>query len=72
MISPLLQQGGNLQRCLVKHVLTVDWKHWNTCWSPACDKDITLHVLERVACWFWNITFAPIGPLVFTRENSLG
>ncbi|KAH8935095.1 hypothetical protein BDL97_17G012300 [Sphagnum fallax] len=49
VISPLLPQGGNLQRCLVKHVLTVDWKHWNTCWSPACDKDITLHVLERVA-----------------------
>ncbi|KAH9534586.1 hypothetical protein CY35_17G012900 [Sphagnum magellanicum] len=49
VISPLLPQGGNVQRCLVKHVLTVDWKHWNTCWSPACDKDITLHVLERVA-----------------------
>lgn len=49
MISPLPPQGGFSHRCMVKHILTVDWKHWNCCWSPCKDKDITLKVLERVA-----------------------
>lgn len=49
VISPLPPQGGYPHRCLVKHMLTVDWKHWKTCWSPPRDKDITLRVLERVA-----------------------
>lgn len=49
VISPLPPQGGYPHRCLVKHMLTVDWKHWKTCWSPSRDKDITLRVLERVA-----------------------
>lgn len=53
VISPLPPQGGYPQRCLVKHMLTVDWKHWKTCWSPPRDRDITLRVLERVAGWLF-------------------
>lgn len=49
VISPLPPQGGYPHRCMVKHILTVDWKHWSTCWSPCRDKDITLKVLDRVA-----------------------
>lgn len=49
VISPLPTQGGYPNRCMVKHILTVDWKNWKSCWSPCRDKDITLKVLERVA-----------------------
>lgn len=59
VISPLPPQGGYPHRCLVKHMLTVDWKHWKTCWSPPRDKDITLRVLERVA-----------GKLVYCKLSS--
>jgi hypothetical protein len=49
VISPLPPQGGYPNRCMVKHILTVDWKDWNSFWSPSRDKEITLKVLERVA-----------------------
>jgi len=41
---------------MVKHILTVDWKDWNSFWSPSRDKEITLKVLERVAGIALHIT----------------
>nr|PNR33495.1 hypothetical protein PHYPA_025439 [Physcomitrium patens] len=49
VISPLPPQGGFQHRCAVKHILTVDWKHFKTPWSSSKDRVITLKVLERVA-----------------------
>ncbi|KAG6543984.1 hypothetical protein Mapa_014608 [Marchantia paleacea] len=49
VISPLQSNGSQLNRSLVKHMITAEWKVWHSCLQPVCAQDITLRVLERVA-----------------------
>lgn len=49
MISPLQQEKPGVERCMVKHMMTVDWKNWKTFFRPTINRDMTLTVLERVA-----------------------
>ncbi|KAL2650119.1 hypothetical protein R1flu_018247 [Riccia fluitans] len=49
VISPLQAQGQQQFRSLVKHMITAEWKVWQSCLQPVCAQDITLRVLERVA-----------------------
>ncbi|OAE20107.1 hypothetical protein AXG93_3818s1050 [Marchantia polymorpha subsp. ruderalis] len=49
VISPLQSNGSQLNRSLVKHMITAEWKIWSSCLQPICAQDITLRVLERVA-----------------------
>ncbi|KAL3701866.1 hypothetical protein R1sor_019888 [Riccia sorocarpa] len=50
VISPLRSQGQQQFRSLVKHMITADWKVWQSrCMQAICAQDITLRVLERVA-----------------------
>ncbi|CAM6082696.1 unnamed protein product [Calypogeia fissa] len=48
VIAPLGPQGPQ-SRSLVRHMITADWKVWQTCFQPSSEQDVTLRVLERIA-----------------------
>lgn len=48
VIAPLGPEGHQ-SRSLVRHMITADWKVWQTCFQPSSEQDVTLRVLERIA-----------------------
>ncbi|KAJ7560195.1 hypothetical protein O6H91_04G118000 [Diphasiastrum complanatum] len=49
VISPLDGTGGYRARSLVKHMLAVNWRCWQSYMRPSLVKDLTILVLERIA-----------------------
>ena len=49
VISPLQPHSSKVDRCMVKHMMCVDWRDWQAVLKPSRNRNMTLIVLERVA-----------------------
>lgn len=49
VISPLQPHSRKVDRCMVKHMMCVDWRDWQAAFQPSRNRNMTLIVLERVA-----------------------
>ncbi|KAG0586121.1 hypothetical protein KC19_2G065900 [Ceratodon purpureus] len=49
IISPLKGRNGDVKRCMVKHIMKVDWRDWKGFWRKSRNREMSLIMLERIA-----------------------